>query len=116
MNNDDMIIWFIKQIGFSHQDVAEMLTAHSDELRNFTSKQVKQMMLKRTEWPFDTWNVLRCMTSQKIARVQRQVNLINEISPQEYKVKKAELTSPLDRLGVIMACILLSDDTPVILA
>ena len=115
MNNDDMIIWFIKQLGLSHQDVAKMLTELSVEGQNFRPKQIKQMMLKRSAWPNGTWDVLRNFTSHKIASAQKRVMLFNETGASTFKVSRQELCSPLGRLGVIMSCILIADDIPVIL-
>ena len=42
MNNEDMIVWFIKQLGLSHQDVAKMLNEHSVEEQDFQSRHIKK--------------------------------------------------------------------------
>ena len=114
MNNEDMIVWFIKQLGLSHQDVAEMLTELSVEEQEFQSRHIKQMMLKRSTWPLNTWDVLRVFTPQKIANVQKTIMLFNETGAAEFKVNREELGSPIGRLGVIISCILLDDNIPII--
>lgn len=114
MNNEDMIVWFIKELGLAHQDVAEMLTELSVEGKSFQPKHIKQMMLKRSVWPSDTWDVLRSFTSQKIADVQKSVLLFNETGASTFKVSSQELGSPIGRLGVIMSCILLADNIPIL--
>ena len=62
MDNEDMIIWFIDQIGFSNKDIAKMLSLESDELKEFQPSDIKKMMLKRAKWPYDTWHILRAHT------------------------------------------------------
>ena len=110
MDNEDMIIWFVKQIGFSNKDIAEMFTLECDETTKFKPSDIKIMMLKRKRWPYDTWHILRAYTVQRISYIQRDVDKFNETYATQYKMFKEELMFPLGRLGVFMACMLLAED------
>lgn len=110
-----MIIWFIKQTGFSNKDIAEMFTLECDELKEFQPSDIKKMMSKRAKWPYDTWHILRAHTQQRLWHVQRDVDKFNQTNATQYKMFKEELAFPLGRLGVLMTCILLGEDVEFIL-
>ena len=109
-----MITWFIKELKLPHSEVVKIINLHIGHGNKYSALNIKQMMLGRQEWPENMWEALRYVCTHQISYVQKQIEIINEANVSEYKIKASNFKSPFGRLNALMACILLAENTPIV--